>query len=103
MASLVILRRRGLAQKSTDMTTPKDWAMLAGLPTMMVTARVVVVARVFHCRGPQTRLVAVPAAGHKFLVEGSAWYPGQLCRARQKYFAGRDPERNFSAVNLMER
>ena len=58
--------------------------------------------QVFIVYGPQVTLVSAPTAEHKFSAEGSAWEPGQLGDALQEYFAGRDPERNFSAVGLME-
>ena len=58
--------------------------------------------QVFIVYGPRVTLVSAPTAEHKFSAEGSAWEPGQLGDALQEYFAGRDPERNFSAVGLME-
>jgi NAD(P)-dependent dehydrogenase (short-subunit alcohol dehydrogenase family) len=58
--------------------------------------------QVFIVYGPQVTLVAAPTAEHRFSAEGPAWDPGQLSGELQNYFAGRDPERNFSAVGLME-
>lgn len=58
--------------------------------------------QVFIVYGPQVTLVAAPTAEHRFKADGPAWEPGQLSGALEEYFAGRDPERNFSAVNLME-
>ncbi|MCV7092615.1 3-oxoacyl-ACP reductase [Mycobacterium interjectum] len=58
--------------------------------------------QVFIVYGPQVTLVSAPTAEHRFSADGPAWEPGQLSRELQKYFAGRDPERNFSAVGLME-
>jgi len=58
--------------------------------------------QVFIVYGPQVTLVSAPTAEHRFKADGPAWEPGQLSGALQKYFAGRDPERNFSAVGLME-
>lgn len=58
--------------------------------------------QVFIVYGPQVTLVAAPTAEHRFFADGAAWDPGQLSGELQKYFAGRDPERNFSAVGLME-
>ncbi|MCV7379787.1 3-oxoacyl-ACP reductase [Mycobacterium alsense] len=58
--------------------------------------------QVFIVYGPQVTLVAAPTAEHRFEADGPAWEPGQLSGALQEYFAGRDPERNFSAVHLME-
>ena len=58
--------------------------------------------QVFIVYGPQVTLVSAPTAEHKFSADGSAWEPAQLSNTLQRYFAGRDPERNFSAVGLME-
>ena len=58
--------------------------------------------QVFIVYGPQVTLVAAPTAEHKFSADGSAWEPAQLSNKLRDYFAGRDPERNFSAVGLME-
>jgi 3-oxoacyl-[acyl-carrier protein] reductase len=58
--------------------------------------------QVFIVYGPQVTLVSAPTAEHRFNADGPAWEPGRLSSALQEYFAGRDPERNFSAVNLME-
>jgi 3-oxoacyl-[acyl-carrier protein] reductase len=58
--------------------------------------------QVFIVYGPQVTLVAAPTAEHRFSADGPAWEPGRLSGALGEYFAGRDPERNFSAVNLME-
>ena len=57
--------------------------------------------QVFIVYGPQVTLVAAPTAEHRFKADGPAWEPGQLGSALQEYFAGRDPELNFSAINLM--
>ena len=58
--------------------------------------------QVFIVYGPRVTLVSAPTAEHKFSADGPAWEPAQLGSALQEYFAGRDPERNFSAVGLME-
>ncbi len=58
--------------------------------------------QVFIVYGPQVTLVSAPTAEHRFKADGPAWEPGQLSGALQEYFAGRDPEKNFSAVGLME-
>jgi NAD(P)-dependent dehydrogenase (short-subunit alcohol dehydrogenase family) len=57
--------------------------------------------QVFIVYGPQVTLVAAPTAEHRFSADGRAWEPAQLSVTLQDYFAGRDPERNFSAVGLM--
>jgi NAD(P)-dependent dehydrogenase (short-subunit alcohol dehydrogenase family) len=58
--------------------------------------------QVFIVYGPQVTLVAAPTAEQKFSADGAAWEPAQLSTTLQDYFAGRDPEKNFSAVGLME-
>ena len=58
--------------------------------------------QVFIVYGPRVTLVSAPTAEHKFSADGPAWEPARLGNALQEYFAGRDPERNFSAVGLME-
>jgi len=58
--------------------------------------------QVFIVYGPQVTLVSAPTAEHKFSADGSVWEPAQLSTTLQRYFAGRDPEKNFSAVGLME-
>ena len=58
--------------------------------------------QVFIVYGPQVTLVSAPTVEHKFSAGGPAWEPAQLSSTLQEYFAGRDPERNFSAVGLME-
>jgi NAD(P)-dependent dehydrogenase (short-subunit alcohol dehydrogenase family) len=58
--------------------------------------------QVFIVYGPQVTLVAAPTAEHRFSAQGAAWDPAQLSATLQDYFAGRDPEHNFSAVGLME-
>lgn len=58
--------------------------------------------QVFIVYGPQVTLVSAPTAERKFSADGAAWEPAQLSATLQEYFAGRDPERNFSAVGLME-
>jgi NAD(P)-dependent dehydrogenase (short-subunit alcohol dehydrogenase family) len=58
--------------------------------------------QVFIVYGPQVTLVAAPTVEHKFGADGAAWEPAQLSSKLQNYFAGRDPEKNFSASALME-
>lgn len=58
--------------------------------------------QVFIVYGPQVTLVAAPTAEHKFSAQGPAWDPAELSATLQDYFAGRDPEHNFSASALME-
>jgi NAD(P)-dependent dehydrogenase (short-subunit alcohol dehydrogenase family) len=57
--------------------------------------------QVFIVYGPQVMLVSAPSLEHRFSADGSAWDPAQLSGTLQGYFAGRDPDRNFSATGLM--
>ena len=57
--------------------------------------------QVFIVYGPQVTLVSAPTVEHKFSADGPAWEPAQLSSTLRDYFAGRDPERNFSATGLM--
>lgn len=57
--------------------------------------------QVFIVYGPQVTLVSAPAVEHRFSADSDAWDPGQLSSTLQDYFAGRDPEKNFSATGLM--
>jgi NAD(P)-dependent dehydrogenase (short-subunit alcohol dehydrogenase family) len=58
--------------------------------------------QLFIVYGPQVTLVAAPTAEHRFDANAQAWEAGKLSDELQRYFAGRDPERNFAATNLME-
>jgi NAD(P)-dependent dehydrogenase (short-subunit alcohol dehydrogenase family) len=58
--------------------------------------------QVFIVYGPRVTLVSAPKAEQKFSADGPAWEPAELSDTLKEYFAGRDPERNFSAVGLME-
>ncbi len=57
--------------------------------------------QVFIVYGPRVTLVAAPSMEHQFSADGPAWEPDQLSATLQDYFAGRDPELNFSATGLM--
>ena len=58
--------------------------------------------QVFVVYGPTVTLVAAPVAEHRFHAGGEAWNPEALSKSMAEYFADRDPERMFSAGNLME-
>ena len=58
--------------------------------------------QLFIVYGPKVTLVAAPTVEQKFSADGAAWDPTQLSSTLRNYFAGRDPEKNFSAVALME-
>lgn len=57
--------------------------------------------QLFIVYGPTVTLVAAPTAEHRFSADSDAWDPSKLSETLQNYFAGRDPERNFSATALM--
>jgi 3-oxoacyl-[acyl-carrier protein] reductase len=57
--------------------------------------------QLFIVYGPTVTLVAAPTAEQRFSAESEAWDPSELSKTLQKYFADRDPERNFSATALM--
>ena len=57
--------------------------------------------QLFIVYGPTVTLVAAPTAEHRFSAESDAWEAAALTETLQNYFAGRDPERNFSASALM--
>jgi NAD(P)-dependent dehydrogenase (short-subunit alcohol dehydrogenase family) len=59
--------------------------------------------QLFIVYGPTVTLVAAPTAEHRFSAESDAWDPSELSKTLQNYFAGRDPERTFSATELMQR
>jgi NAD(P)-dependent dehydrogenase (short-subunit alcohol dehydrogenase family) len=57
--------------------------------------------QVFIVYGPRVTLVSAPSVERQFSADGSAWEPEQLSATLRDYFAGRDPDLNFSATGLM--
>ncbi|KAA1250841.1 3-oxoacyl-ACP reductase [Mycobacterium simiae] len=57
--------------------------------------------QLFIVYGPQVTLVAAPTVEHRFSAHGLVWEPAQLSATLRDYFAGRDPDHNFSATGLM--
>ena len=57
--------------------------------------------QVFIVYGPTVTLLAAPTAEHQFTADADVWAPTELSASMREYFAGRDPERGFSAANLM--
>ncbi|EUA51840.1 short chain dehydrogenase [Mycobacterium xenopi 3993] len=57
--------------------------------------------QLFIVYGPRVTLVAAPTVERQFAADGPAWDPDTLSATLHDYFAGRDPERNFSATGLM--
>jgi len=58
--------------------------------------------QLFIVYGPRVTLVAAPTVERQFTADAPAWDPGELSATLHDYFAGRDPERSFSATGLME-
>ncbi|BBX29191.1 3-oxoacyl-ACP reductase [Mycolicibacterium alvei] len=57
--------------------------------------------QLFIVYGPTVTLVAPPTAEKQFTADSAAWNPAELSETLHEYFAGRDPERGFSATELM--
>lgn len=57
--------------------------------------------QVFIVYGPQVTLVSAPSVERRFSADGSVWERVQLSTTLQGYFADRDREHNFSAIDLM--
>ena len=57
--------------------------------------------QLFIVYGPTVTLVAAPTVEKKFSAESDAWDPADLSATLHDYFADRDPQRNFSATELM--
>jgi NAD(P)-dependent dehydrogenase (short-subunit alcohol dehydrogenase family) len=57
--------------------------------------------QVFIVYGPTVTLVAAPVVEQQFTANADAWVPAELSSTLRNYFAGRDPERGFSATHLM--
>jgi 3-oxoacyl-[acyl-carrier protein] reductase len=58
--------------------------------------------QLFIVYGPTVTLVAAPIAEQHFTATADAWAPADLDATLREYFADRDPERGFSAGELME-
>jgi NAD(P)-dependent dehydrogenase (short-subunit alcohol dehydrogenase family) len=58
--------------------------------------------QVFVVYGPSVALVAAPVLEQKFTADGELWDPVDLSGALSRYFAGRDPERMFSSIGLLD-
>ena len=57
--------------------------------------------QLFIVYGPTVTLVAAPTVEAQFNADSDAWDPSKLSETLQEYFAGRDPEKSFSATALM--
>jgi len=58
--------------------------------------------QLFIVYGPTVTLVAAPTAEKQFTAAADAWAPADLDATLREYFADRDPERGFSAGELMD-
>jgi 3-oxoacyl-[acyl-carrier protein] reductase len=58
--------------------------------------------QLFIVYGPTVTLVAAPTVERKFTADADAWVPAELSSTLRGYFADRDPQRGFSATQLME-
>ncbi|MEO3758291.1 3-oxoacyl-ACP reductase [Mycobacterium sp. B14F4] len=58
--------------------------------------------QLFIVYGPTVTLVAAPTAEARFNAESDAWDPSDLSTTLREYFAGRDPQKCFSATALMD-
>jgi NAD(P)-dependent dehydrogenase (short-subunit alcohol dehydrogenase family) len=58
--------------------------------------------QVFIVYGPSVTLLAAPTSERQFTADSEAWAPAELSTTLSEYFAGRDPERGFSATDLMQ-
>jgi 3-oxoacyl-[acyl-carrier protein] reductase len=58
--------------------------------------------QLFIVYGPTVTLIAAPTAEKRFSAQSDAWDPAELSATLHEYFAERDPERNFSATELMD-
>ena len=54
--------------------------------------------QLFIVYGPTVTLVAAPTAEAQFSASADAWDPADLSDTLQHYFAGRDPDKSFSAA-----
>jgi len=57
--------------------------------------------QLFIVYGPTVTLVAAPTVAAQFNALGDAWKPADLSITLENYFAGRDPDANFAATDLM--
>lgn len=57
--------------------------------------------QVFIVYGPDVTLLSAPSVERRFSAVGPAWDPAGLSATLAEYFADRDPERGFSATELM--
>ncbi|GAB04085.1 3-oxoacyl-[acyl-carrier protein] reductase [Gordonia amarae] len=58
--------------------------------------------QVFVVYGPQVMLMAPPTVDQVFSAEGDAWDADDLAKTLGEHFAGRDPGRIFSALDLIK-
>lgn len=88
-----------LAEGQVDELSPEHVVTLVRF--LASPAAEAVNGQLFIVYGPTVTLVAAPTAEQRFLAESDAWEPGDLSAALHEYFADRDPQRGFSATDLM--
>lgn len=88
-----------LAAGEVDPLSPEHVVSLVRF--LSAPAAVDVNGQVFIVYGPTVTLVAAPTAEHRFHAAGAAWDPSALSKSMAGYFAGRDPDRTFGAMDLM--
>lgn len=88
-----------IEQGEIDPLSPEHVVSLVQFLASPVAAEVN--GQLFIVYGPQVTLVAAPTVERRFRADGSAWEPAQLSDTLRDYFAGRAPDRNFSATGLM--
>ncbi|GFG54363.1 3-oxoacyl-ACP reductase [Mycolicibacterium agri] len=89
-----------LAEGQIDSLSPEHVVSLVRFLASPASGRVN--GQLFIVYGPTVTLVAAPTAERKFTADADAWVPAKLSSALRDYFADRDPQRGFSATQLME-
>jgi 3-oxoacyl-[acyl-carrier protein] reductase len=88
-----------LAEGQIDGLSPEHVVTLVGF--LASPAAQDVNGQLFIVYGPTVTLVAAPTVEAQFSADSEAWTPSDLSNTLQSYFAGRDPDRTFSASVLM--
>lgn len=92
----------GAADSGTDQIDPLSPEHVVSLVQFLASpAAAAVNGQVFIVYGPQVTLVSAPSEERRFSANGAIWDPARLAETLHDYFAGRDPEQNFSATALM--
>jgi NAD(P)-dependent dehydrogenase (short-subunit alcohol dehydrogenase family) len=100
MTSDVFGQAPELADGQTDSLSPEHVVSLVRF--LASPGSDAVNGQVFIVYGPTVTLLAAPTAERQFTADADAWAPAELSTTLSEYFAGRDPERGFSATDLMQ-